>query len=528
MTVSAQGLGCMGMSEFYGSADETEAVATIHRALDLGVTFLDTADIYGPHTNERLVGEAIADRRDEVVLATKFGIMRDPNDPSVRGVNGRPEYVHRRPATHRCAGWASTTSTSTTSTASIRDVPIEETVGAMAELVDAGKVRFLGLSEAAPDTIRRAHAVHPISALQTEYSLWSRDPEAEILPTVRELGIGFVAYSPLGRGFPHRADHARRRTSRRTTSAATIPRFQGANFTRNLELVAQRARDRPREGLHAGPAGARLGHGPGRGHRADPGDQAPEVPGGERRGGRAGAGRGGAGADRRGRAARRGRRRPVSGHVGCQPVVDGVVTEWPSVTRWVVDTQSSHLAAPEGGGRPGNSAVRACRNRPCAIQTSMPRAIWSGAISFGLVNVPVKLYSATSPKTVRFHQLSSKTGARIRQKRVDPSTGDEVAFEDIVKGYELTPERYVLIEPQELEALDPKATKTIDIEEFVDLADIDPIYYDHSYYLAPAAGRRQGLPAAARGDARVRQGGDRQDRDPVQAAAVRAAPSRSR
>jgi aryl-alcohol dehydrogenase-like predicted oxidoreductase len=227
----------MGMSEFYGSADESEAVATIHRALELGVTFLDTADIYGPHTNERLVGEAIADRRDEVVLATKFGIVRDPNDPSVRGVNGRPDYVMKA-----CD-------------ASLRrlgvdhidlyyqhrvdpDVPIEETVGAMAELVAAGKVRFLGLSEAAPDTIRRAHAVHPISALQTEYSLWSRDPEAEIVPAVRELGIGFVAYSPLGRGFltgeiaspdDFAPDDFRRNN----------PRFQGANFTRNLELVAQ-------------------------------------------------------------------------------------------------------------------------------------------------------------------------------------------------------------------------------------------------------------------------------------------------
>jgi aryl-alcohol dehydrogenase-like predicted oxidoreductase len=244
LTVSAEGLGCMGMSEFYGSADETEAVATIHRALDLGVTFLDTADIYGPHTNERLVGEAIADRRDDVVLATKFGIVRDPNDPSVRGVNGRPDYV------------------STACDASLRrlnvdhidlyyqhrvdpDVPIEETVGAMAELVAAGKVRFLGLSEAAPETIRRAHAVHPISALQTEYSLWSRDPEAEILPTLRELGIGFVAYSPLGRGFltgqitspdDFGPDDFRRRN----------PRFQGENFRRNLELV-ERVRQIARE-----------------------------------------------------------------------------------------------------------------------------------------------------------------------------------------------------------------------------------------------------------------------------------------
>jgi aryl-alcohol dehydrogenase-like predicted oxidoreductase len=235
LTVSAEGLGCMGMSEFYGSADETEAVATIHHALNLGVDFLDTSDAYGPHTNEQLVGAAIADRRDEVVLATKFGIVRDRNDPRARGVNGRPDYVM-----NACD-------------ASLRrlglehidlyyqhrvdpDVPIEETVGAMAELVDAGKVRFLGLSEASAETIRRAHAVHPISALQTEYSLWSRDVEDEILPTLRELGIGLVAYSPLGRGFltgqittpADLADDDFRRYS---------PRFQGENFARNLELV---------------------------------------------------------------------------------------------------------------------------------------------------------------------------------------------------------------------------------------------------------------------------------------------------
>ena len=235
LTVSALGLGCMGMSEFYGAADEREAVATIHRALDLGVTLLDTADMYGPHTNEELVGRAIAGRRDAVVLATKFGIVRDPAHPTARGTDGRPEYVRSA-----CEG-------------SLRrlgvdhidlyyqhridpGVPIEETVGAMAELVAAGKVRHIGLSEAGPETIRRAHAVHPVAALQTEYSLWSRDPEDELLPTVRELGIGFVAYSPLGRGFLTGAiasvDDLDADDYRRTS-----PRFQGENFTRNLELV---------------------------------------------------------------------------------------------------------------------------------------------------------------------------------------------------------------------------------------------------------------------------------------------------
>src|SRR3954471_24547651 len=230
------GLGCMGMTWAYGAGDrdEAESIATIHRALDLGVTLLDTADMYGPFTNEELVGRAIAGRRGEVVLATKFGNVRGPDGERL-GINGTPEYVHEA-----CD-------------ASLRrlgvdhidlyyqhrvdpDTPIEETVGAMAELVEAGKVVHLGLSEASPDTIRRAHAVHPITALQTEYSLWSREPEDAILPTVRELGIGFVAYSPLGRGF----------LSGRFRSPSDFPdddfrrhhpRFQGENFERNLELV---------------------------------------------------------------------------------------------------------------------------------------------------------------------------------------------------------------------------------------------------------------------------------------------------
>ncbi|MGY1622479.1 aldo/keto reductase [Geodermatophilus sp. SYSU D00965] len=240
LTVSAQGLGCMGMSEFYGTGDQAEAEATIHRALDLGVTFLDTADMYGPFTNERLVGRAIAGRRDEVVLATKFGNERG-EDGSFRGINGRPEYVHRAcDASLQRLGvdvidlyYQHRVDTA---------VPVEDTWGALRELVEAGKVRHVGISEAAPETIRRAHSVQPVTAVQTEYSLWTRDPEDDgVLATCAELGIGFVAYSPIGRGFLSgqirslddlAPDDFRRRN----------PRFQGENFARNLELV-----DRVRE-----------------------------------------------------------------------------------------------------------------------------------------------------------------------------------------------------------------------------------------------------------------------------------------
>jgi len=237
LEVSAEGLGCMGMSEFYGPTDETEAIATIHRALALGVDFLDTADIYGPFTNERLVGRALAGRRHEVVLATKFGNERR-EDGSWVGVNGRPEYVRsaceaslaRLGVDHIDLYYQHRVD---------KRVPIEETVGAMATLVGEGKVRYLGLSEASPATIRRAHAAHPITALQTEYSLWSRDPEQAVLPTVRELGIGFVAYSPLGRGFL--AGRFRSPDDLRDEGdfRSRHPRFQGDNLTRNLELLGR-------------------------------------------------------------------------------------------------------------------------------------------------------------------------------------------------------------------------------------------------------------------------------------------------
>ena len=264
------------MSEFYGTTDEDESIATIHRAIELGVNFIDTADIYGPFTNEKLVGKAISDRRDQVVLATKFGNVRG-EDGSFQGVNGKPDYV--REACEASLGRLGVEHIDLYYQHRVDpDTPIEETIGAMAELVEAGKVRYLGLSEAALETIRKAHAVHPISALQSEYSLFTREVEGEVLPTVRELGIGFVPYSPLGRGFLTGRWSSIEDMPENDTRSARFPRFAEKNFEKNLELANRVREIADDKGRNSWTTRVGVAFGPRGGHRPDPRHQTPQVP----------------------------------------------------------------------------------------------------------------------------------------------------------------------------------------------------------------------------------------------------------
>ena len=382
------------MSEFYGTAtDDAESTAVIHRALDLGCNFLDTADIYGPFTNERLVGRAIAGRRDEVVVATKFGNQRG-EDGSFTRINGRPEYV--RAACDASLGRLGVDHIDLYYQHRVdNDVPIEETVGAMAELVAAGKVLHLGLSEAAAATVRRAHAVHPITALQSEYSLFSRDVEDEILPTVRELGIGFVAYSPLGRGMLTGAYKSLADLPEGDTRSRRFPRFGEVELRPERGAGGRGRGDGGDEGLHAGAGGDRVGAGPGARHRAHPRDQAGPLPGGERGRGRRRPRRRRPGLARRQR--RDSRRRPLLRHERDQPltcrglppgrelldgpaVAVGVGEEHEPAPREVLDVADRHAPAGElvaGGVDVGDDELEAAERSRARPRRCPSRWRWS-------------------------------------------------------------------------------------------------------------------------------------------------------